>query len=63
MGKVSLNVDLIGSVVGFGGFPRGQSNLVAFGCKNFGYARPNSRSSAKNEDDRGCGRHDDNVAS
>ena len=62
MREVSLNVDLVGSIVGIGGFPRGESNLVALGCKSFSYTRPNSRSGAKNEDDRGCGRHDDDVS-
>ena len=57
MCEVSLDMDLVGSVVGLGRFPRGQSNLVAFGSKSFSYTRPDSGSGAKNEDDRGCGRH------
>jgi len=55
--EVTLDVDLVGSVVGLGRFPRGQSNLVAFRRKSFSYTRADSGPGAENEDDGGCGRH------
>ena len=56
--EVTLNVDLVGSVVGLGRFSRGQSNFVAFRRKSFCYTRADSGPGAENEDDGGCGRHD-----
>ena len=55
--QVALDVDLVGSIIGLGRFPRGQSNLVAFRRKSFGYTRADSGSGAENEDNRGCGSH------
>jgi len=55
--KVTLDVDLVGSVVGLGCFSRGQSNLVAFRGKSFGYTRADSGPGAENEDDGRCGGH------
>lgn len=57
IGEVTLDVDLVGSVVGLGRFPRGYSNLVAFGRKSFGYTRTDSGSRAEDEDDGRCSRH------
>ena len=55
--EVTLDVDLVGSVVGLGRFSRGQSNLVTFRRKSFRYTRADSGPGAENEDDRGRGRH------
>jgi len=55
--KVTLDVDLVGSVVRLGRFSRGQSNLVAFRRKSFSYTRADSGPGAENEDGGGCGRH------
>lgn len=51
IGQITLDMDLIGSVVGLGCLPRGQSNLVAFGGKGLSYARADSGPGAENEDD------------
>ena len=59
--QVALNVDLVGSVVGLGHFPRGQSNLVAFRRKSFGYTRANSGTGAEDEDDGGGCSHGDSC--
>ena len=55
--EITLDVDLVGSVVGLGRFPRRQSNLVAFRRKYFSYSRANSGPGAENEDDGECGGH------
>ena len=55
--EVSLDVDLVGSVVDLRRFSRGQSNLVAFRCKSSSYTRADSGPGAENEDDGGCVRH------
>lgn len=57
IGEVSRDVDLVGSAVGLGRFPRGQSNAVAFRCKGIGYTRADSGAGAENENDGGWGRH------
>ena len=56
--EITLDVELLCSVVGFGAFPRGQSYLVAFGCEGFGYAAADSGTGTKNENDGDCRRHD-----
>ena len=55
--QVTLDEYFAGGVVGLGRFPRGQSDLVALGCKSFGYTRADSGARAEDEDNRGCGRH------
>ena len=45
--EVTLDVDLVGSVVSLGRFPRSHSNFVAFGRKGFGHTRADSGSRAE----------------
>ena len=55
--KITLDMELVRSLVAFGLCPRGQSYLIAFGCEGSCYTRTDSWAGTKNKDDWGCGRH------
>ena len=58
VGEVTLDVDLVSSVVRLCCFPRGQSDPVAFGRKSPTNALTNIGPCTENKDDRGFVRHD-----